>query len=217
MDMPSLPTDNLYKFLAIFGLIILIFGVVYLNIRMDKIDEEITTLEQDVIILNHEIIVAKIFTDKINDEILSLEKEVDRYDIDFDSLTNFKISIEEIRDQYKDESFRKFSEFIFKYRNEIVPEYKKVEDLETKIALYDKTMEELELNEELHKYKVQRLRNKFKKDSKFNIALIFIMCWGTFMSCYGFQLWYSRVQIHLDKKLKNEISNYEIDRSKKDI
>jgi len=45
MNLPSIPTDNLYKFLAITGLILCLVSIFYPTIEGDKIDREIIQLE----------------------------------------------------------------------------------------------------------------------------------------------------------------------------
>jgi exopolysaccharide biosynthesis protein len=56
MNIPNLPTDNLYKFMALSGLFILILSVVYPLYRENELTQRLLALEGEIEVLNVDII-----------------------------------------------------------------------------------------------------------------------------------------------------------------
>ena len=70
MNLPTFPTDNLYKFLAISGLFIVIFSLVYPRTRLSEITQKTIELETKEKILN-------IKSAELTYEMAELKKEVE--------------------------------------------------------------------------------------------------------------------------------------------
>ncbi|TRZ65045.1 MAG: hypothetical protein D4Q79_00145 [Spirochaetia bacterium] len=70
MNIPNLPTDNLYKFMAIFGLVIIISGFYFYTTIIDKYSLAASSLIKEEGIL-------KIETDYLSDEVALLETRIE--------------------------------------------------------------------------------------------------------------------------------------------
>lgn len=206
MDIPNLPTDNLYKFLALSGLALFIFTL-YLQLKnsselfkeIDQIKIEVKLLDQDSILLNHRIEEIK------EKQYILLEYFVEKY-------TDLKIYIDPkiYPDLVKSISNNKpKSDSILTYNAiysmalrdpELQPlyvEYKSMyEDNLNWTIEYSKKM--IEKDEQLKLLKGKGIRLKI-----YSIIYGLFGLLGLYISYKGFLNWYLKIQIYQDEALKN--------------
>jgi hypothetical protein len=121
MAIPNLPTDSLYKFMAITGLIILIACLFYPNYQAEKFAIESIRLGTEIDRLEYQIEDIKKVSMKINDKIIEIRKE---YDSDkkankLDSIDKDYNLLRIIENCYN-KNYRDSHEFLYKYKNELI-------------------------------------------------------------------------------------------------
>jgi hypothetical protein len=196
MDIPSLPTDNLYKFMALSGVIVLIvFNYLCISTgfknRNDwaSLKSEMKLLENDTILLNT-------------------------------SNENFENLIGIVRRHIKQEYFKSglrsgqldsllYLDGIYRVAliyPELMPAYEKLENLysETKKQHYEFSTKMV---------RIENLHNVLQvKEVQFFILIVFLVFFdiiGYFLASKGFKLWYERVQIYQDAELRNSATKTE--------
>ncbi len=206
MNIPNLPTDNLYKFMALSGLVIFLLATIYPILYFDKISDEVFEIGTEMGILDIE---QKQIQEKLNDlkeKQGNLKKSIKRYNIEEDT-TDSVIDIGKLKEKFKDPDHRQYKEFMYKYRSEIFPEVGIGEEL------LEQGIENADLSYKLGKkvYLISRKTDLIDiKNKKINRELWkwrLIQAIGVLISIVGFYFWYYRVQKLLDNKLKNELSN----------
>lgn len=196
MNMPSLPTDNLYKFIALSGLaIVLLVGYKFLNFQayVDKAcsDENLKLTE------------------------LSFKSDQLKKDLEFliKVIENKKRNIFEITKDYKDTSISTGTELKI-YRDKLYEsiKYNRLEinkEIEW-IGLVDAHLELKKRNEELAQTRdeiemelerIESIQHQFKKSLIFYVPFFIF---GISISLIGFGLWYRKKQIFEDLIIKKE-------------
>ena len=75
MNMPSLPTDNLYKFLALSGLVTLVvFPIFYVSQVADR-NHRIVETETEALMLEKEVEFLKWETNALSDELVETKRD----------------------------------------------------------------------------------------------------------------------------------------------
>ncbi len=170
--MNYLPTDNLYKFLAIAGLIIVGFSMYYTETLL-------RTLERDNIDIATDLAVGK--------------AEMEFWQSRKEKLENItKNSIAQQQSRHKPDS----NKLKLPYSAQ---ELKNIED-ETEQLKRDLKITDAKILGKLQKTK--QLTSQFKETFFFVKILIVI---GLILTTLGFLLWYLKVQMLLDRKLKNAV------------
>jgi len=77
MNVPTFPTDNLYKFVAISGLFICIFSIVFPMTRISEIKHKIIELQTKSAILNIEIEELKVESANLDKDLERITKKMD--------------------------------------------------------------------------------------------------------------------------------------------
>ena len=203
---PNLPTDNLYKFYSISGIIIILFTLFFGTIFLNNIYEKSQKITDSVKVLQLE---SEFLVDDYKSFIIqidNLEKEFNKYTFEKDSAFNKTKNLENTIERLKtDSNYREYSEFFYKHYDDLVPENKKATEL---FNLNEKII----LNQRKHQMKSLEL--KLKNDqviSTLNDFYIFLglaislLINGFFLAIKGFRLWKSNVQDLIDKKLKIEL------------
>jgi len=192
MNIPSLPTDNLYKFLAIFGLTLIIAGT-YLGYKKNNYYSEMYF--------------------EIYSKSKQYENEIEEYkkedNILSDAINKFA------KDQNiilsKDSLNVSLIEELILYKQEYEQRLRNNETLKNKeykyLALLNRT---IFLNEELRRLDILRRKNNInidvyneanKRDAiKYLIKLCF--SFGFIISMFGFIFWYYRIQKYEDHLIK---------------
>lgn len=189
MYIPSLPTDNLYKFMALSGVIIFIM-INYLIIStgykqftdVDAINLELNLLMHDTTTLNMSeenfddtrYIITQYVSQKYKDQIPFIHKR--------DSILSLNMIY-----------------FLALQNAELIPAYEKVESLyyEAKKQSYEFERNRIRINS-----LIDTMRSKKNQYWFLIIVLGFFDIIGIILTSKGFSLWYSRVQIYQDEALK---------------
>jgi len=204
MNIPNLPTDNLYKFIALSGVVISLTCAIIPNITIKEIRDEITTIETERGELEFEIKILKERKIEILTNIAKVDSMLDRYE--YDDLINVGIDLADLVERLHDPEHREYLQFIYDNKNNILPEVKLLEGNRNQIQQLN------EINNEI-RFKAHRIERKLEllklKTGEINSS---IWKWaigllvGFIMMNYGFRLWYVKVQKLLDEKLKKELT-----------
>ena len=180
MNFPKIPTDNLYKFLSIIGIIILLISMIpkYLEFKFNG----------DFIKIECE------------SEILDRKMEFFKSDVDLkkEELGN---DIFKMRDDYKEknktENVDNFNVFKDSLVNYIMGFQNEFDGLTAK-------NQELTFLIIAHKYKLKE-QLYYKGLIRYSKVLSFILIvFGVPLSSFGFFLWYKKLQVPIDKLLRNQ-------------
>jgi len=187
MKIPNLPTDNLYKFIALTGVFLFVISIFYPEYELRKIRDEIIQFNGEVILLNYEKENAKLKLEQIESEIKRLDEKMGNNSVSFisdslivrtrvidgpDEIVNLSNRIDILLNEWTD------------LNQEL--DRKKIE-IGTKSELIDSKTEDLsEINEVIPDF----------VGISFAIALL------------GFIFWYNLTQRHQDKLLKEQAFQY---------
>jgi len=180
MNIPNLPTDNLYKFIAIFGL--LLFGFTfYLDFQTNKsLDAQFSKFMEQVLLMN-----------KLQNE-WSDEEKVNR-------IAWIEYMIDDI---WEPKEFNRQSTLDSLMNNYIFSSNNQGKDLlEQSLQLESKSIQIENLRGELM---VLNYQQKIEKDRLDDLKTISrVIRWLGFTSIIiGFILWYSKYQIYIDAETK---------------
>ena len=187
MSIPTPPTDNLYKFLALSGLVLYLFSLSYPFIASKQLDREIDQVTEEITVLEIEVI--------------NFETEIKIFDKEIQSLAKDIEDLEALDDTLLTEEDR---------------EWRKKNMAEKKEQLLDLMMRTGEIGKRvaLAEVKNERLKRLLTEVRVIRILGVVGTCLGGAIAIVGFMLWYFRVQIYLDRKLQKEAGI--IDDSKKE-
>lgn len=188
MNIPSLPTDNLYKFLAIFGLIILVFSF-YLE---DKHLEEQHDINKQLREFNIDHQGDKEFRDYLENtldsmknsfysfynKIITLPQDYKIKPVKLNGLESLKVELENFKDFPED--FERISNKLIELNNAWLISGREAE----------KILGDLDYVEKKVEY------------AKFNAKYLRVI--GCFSMVFGFILWYWKHQRYIDAKIKWE-------------
>jgi hypothetical protein len=203
MEIPSLPTDNLYKFVALTGVLgIVLILYFYINQRSTlrkELNDQLLNIELsglDTTLLN-------IKQHDVDQRLLSFAafiaekypEDISRRKVTNDFIKEYKTKLDTISE------FNWMYYLILKH-----PQYMPLisQLLETNIEYKEYAVKSLKLNRE-HKYQVDALFHTQELLNKLKLSLIagLIVCVG--LTILGFWLWYYRVQVYQDQILKDTI------------
>jgi hypothetical protein len=203
MYIPTLPTDNLYKFIALSGVVIFLIFIIYPDFQINEVKEEIINIETEIGELEFEKNLLEERQKELYDEIEEANHKLSKYQIE-DSL-DIKININDLKRQLQNSDYREYLEFIYKHKENLIPEIKLQQQITEKVNELRKNNQEIELK--FHKINRKLNINEEKTDE----ARKSICKWligsaiGCFMMVLGFRLWYTKSQKPMDKKLLKEI------------
>ena len=205
MNIPNLPTDNLYKFMALSGLVLFIISTIYPTYYIDNLTSEVYETGTEIGLFKIEL---KMVDEKIKDvghDVEQLRKRVDRYNLDGDTAKPM-IDIDKILQKIKNAEYRDYLKFKYTYQSDIFPEVRMAKEVDKKIKENDILRYDGEKRLYLIGRKNQLIEIKNKKIENMLWKWYFIQTIGGLLSIFGFWLWYFRVQRLLDIKLKKETS-----------
>ncbi len=207
MNLPNPPTDNLYKFVAIFGLVLFIASIyLYSEIKdeksiktqkalqilplksdlaMEKLNKSILQreAEENNTSLNSKILMEKETVDSVEDELLLIDKtNVEKLDKRLDlsmQLVQKTIDIVKLQDEKNKavSEFNKNIEYSNINMNEIKNELERIDKNGDELADYYASIEKVD---------------------RWSALLSFSGVIGFFMMILGFYFWYVRVQKYQD-------------------
>jgi len=199
MEIPNLPTDHLYKFQALGGLLLVItclmiqlFGLNVIRNTMKDNEIEISTLEIETKYLIKQI-------EEYQNKVSKLDSSILRYE--FLEETNDTIIVDSIlRNILKDKQYREYLDFVFTHKNDIFTYLDRInENKALRVRITDLLKEQ-----EIRIKKVDILVD-FNRTNlnilKFGYIILTILEFlGLYLSLSGFKQW-KKIQNILDKKL----------------
>jgi hypothetical protein len=201
MEIPNLPTDNLYKFMALSGVLIILVFISMYTARVSTLNENINNETAEIEELKFEKLLLAKKDSLLDIDIHELSSKMSKYKYDS---TNLEKNISDLREVLKDPNNREYLKFFYTYEDDLIPEKK----------IFDDIVERTKSGDENRNLIQQKQNTIFIKDNKINkdvrsliefkwIIAIGILI-GLFLSIYGFFLWYLKVQKFLDKILIND-------------
>lgn len=204
MQIPKIPTDNLYKFLSLAGIIILIFSIVYPKYLIRQLTDSINknTTSIGLTKIETEYLIGKVKILKESTEKSRNELKKYNYEKNLEKI----IDVKKLKEDLHDEKHRDYLKFIYEYQDEIIPEIKETKEYEKKLH----ELSELTYQNEINNYKTKR-KNEIIMELVSELKQIFrYSFWGIIIGfltmIIGFNLWYFKVQRFLDKKIELEVS-----------
>lgn len=210
IPLPSIPTDNLYKFIFVSGLTLIFGGAILFATQYNTISKRMDDLTIEIVKLEAE-------GGFITDDISKLESQTSKMEknlkgINRDTTSEFKHYKTLTENAYKDKEYREYLKFIFSYKEDIYPFYvenKNVEqnliDLETKTRTH-------KLNTLLLSEKTKQLKRELYVLLFWSIVFIISFSIGLRMSQTGYKNWYLHVQQPTDEKIKIELDKLKSDK-----
>ncbi|HFG2121887.1 TPA: hypothetical protein ACGF9M_003801 [Vibrio cholerae] len=193
--MPNLPTDNLYKFIALSGVFLFGFALYFITVKSEQISTKIyITDAEDTVQLN---VKNKI----LNREVSELSLKVEEY--------------KKSSDMYSE----KINEFIGKdivnFKKEDVDKMKKLmsefkehqsggEEIENIIQELKAKIDESEYIKAKVKLANEHTSKKIKELDEYRKYAMFLLFFSSLMAYGGFQAWYLKLQRYQDQIVKNQ-------------
>ncbi|MEW7292870.1 hypothetical protein [Aquimarina sp. 2304DJ70-9] len=211
-NIPSLPTDNLYKFYAITGLTICVITASFLGVSYIKLKDDQYAINAELALLHVEVEFAEEKSKDIVKLINKLDKEVDAFykgqelEVNSSPSTNrYEIEVDRQVKLAVDKELREYYKFQFDYEKQLFP-YK------VKQAKIPELIEELDVVKKAIKLKSVEVNSKsvkldMKRNQLISLTMLcsIIIVFGIWLSNRGFYLWKTRVQDKIDEKLKLEL------------
>jgi len=209
MTIPNLPTDNLYKFIALTGSILFLFCWVYPLSRIEKIENERMLLAKDIARIEIEQKVLLENSNELNENLELLKKEMYETYGNIDSLRKIdpiRIDIYKFKEKLKNKDYREYLKFTYDYEKQLYPEIKKVEEFNKTMNEIKNKTNELRINSVELSSKHMQLCEKVRQEKSWNKLSVIGIILGIIISGCGFTLWYYKVQLPLDIELRQKIS-----------
>ena len=204
MQIPNLPTDNLYKFLSLSGLIFFLFCIVY----PEYLNKQLTTLINEN---GTNIGILKIKYEQLNKKMKILAKAVKTVENNLKKYKHKKneeevFDIEKVKKDLHNKEHRNYLKFLFQYEDKIFPEFKENEACQKQLL----ELEELNYQFEIISFKLKH-KNQISKELLTELKTVYWLSLlgriiGLFVTVIGFYFWYNKVQKLLDKKIELEIN-----------
>lgn len=177
MQIPKIPTDNLYKFKALSGIILIIASLfVFIYLEKDKYESLIEIAKYSEL--------SSIDSTQINDSIIYYEKLLDIKETAFKQKYKFHHDSLYIENPVLNSSMIKDIENIWNIKLKIQNLRSKSEFRNTELRIQNK---------------IENIKEIFYKFSY--VVLIILGGFGILLSIFGFRQWYVRTQKYFDKKL----------------
>lgn len=187
MTIPNLPTDNLYKFIALTGIFLFLFAIIYPEYRHQEISNEMTLIDGEISKLDLE-------KEKIKDKQKELKNQIERLDKECNcgtkSIVNDSVIIRTV--------ILDGSKELLDLSNSIDQLVEQWKDLNRQLSskMIDIiTREKVLINK-------QKEINDYQKEAETYIPISLII------SFIGFIAWYEKTQSIQDKLLKEQYQEY---------
>ena len=192
-ELPRLPTDNLYKFMSIGGLILILYSMVIYK-QHNEYEAQVLELQANNEILKTEQDWVKTDISLLNNEITELSKEFDIHYVVYSGDPGAIISMmDKINNAKNKEDLKK----------DFKEGQSKIDILKSKVTTLENSLRETTKNELKNKAQIEKIR--FLKNSIYQSKIASLILFGTglLVSIIGFSLWYFRHQVYKDKLLKS--------------
>lgn len=221
LNLPNIPTDNLYKFNSLSGIVLILFIFTTLTFSLFKIQDDIDDKKKSVAMVNVEVEYLTMKVNELRAFQSGLNKRLNTENLGYkriDSIINLNQQplnrIERINVMQFSPEYREFLQFFYDYNDFIFPENEISKEI---VAM----AEELELIENEIKLKLAKIdiENEILMRRIWEIVVL-IVCGAVFISISlrmtfkGFRLWKENVQDPMDKKIKMEIELMEFELNK---
>lgn len=198
---PNLPTDNLYKFIALSGVLLAVFCIYSINTSMTEVARKATKLEMETLEMKVDAELLKERIQELHIELNHLDSILDLKELEFDNqdLVEGNLFI-----KLKNKNYRDYYKFIIDYRENIQPEYRKhleISNTNSEIAL---------LNDEQYKSSIildrkLKLLERYNDEVERNLYRWFTgLVLSLIIAGVGFYMWYFKVQRFLDLKVSHD-------------
>jgi hypothetical protein len=205
MNIPTLPTDNFYKFISLAGITITLAAVFLVTSMYDSINKEIDEIKIDNIKLTDEMDNIQVDIKIIKNEQLELSRSLGKYD----SLVNDPFSVEQFLSDIdaikNDKNYREYLEFWFKYRHFVIPEIAVHKLIKEKMKQQEIIRRKAILNGNLILIHIDIMERKLYELIVICVISSLLVYFGLNIAYRGFSQWYSLVQEPSDKKLALEV------------
>lgn len=205
MTIPNLPTDNLYKFLALSGVAIVSISIVLFVTQYTEIHSEIDIIQTEIVSLREE-------TKFLEEDMKILQTEIDEMpkpdslyeDVNLDSAITayFKTNSRKLID---DKNLRDYLEFLFKYENQVFPAHVRIKRMEEKYGKNREISRTQVLKSALIEEKTRICGDKLKRLTVITALLVLFSIGGCYIAKFGFMQWFLLVQKPSDEKLRLEL------------
>ena len=204
MQMPNIPTDNLYKFLSLSGIAIFIFSIVYPVYLSKQLDDLVNETTTSIGLMEIE---TEFLSKKLNELSEESSKKTDEKskDCDYKKENNPEKDLKKLLENLYDEKNCDSLKFIYQYKDELFRELKKLKENQKQLI----EMRELNHQHNINNYQIKRkieinreLANDLKTIHRFAFLGIVL---GIILAIIGFYLWYNKVQKLLDEKIRLEL------------
>lgn len=184
INLPNFPTDNLYKFIAISGIVLFIFAIVYPEYRR-------TELNKDITLNNGEIKKLLVENNKAKSKLEEIKEEIDILDSNANITGSF----------VNDSIIRRTR--ILRGENNLVEDSKKIDKLVNEWS-------DLKIQIELKAIEIN-IKSELIKNNENDIKIINEMMntlgpISVLITFFGFLFWYSKTQRLQDKMLLEQTS-----------
>ncbi len=186
MKYPELPTDSLYKFMALSGIAILLISLVPFY-HAHKLHLEVICLGGDIKTLNTQTEWLSNDLEQLKDEISILKKQTDELNEVTTSEITTALSTKRLLSDVRAEKDKE-AEKIEKKLDKLVNKRLQFEEIGRKQKL---TSIQIRAKNEEHKYLVRIIGVELLTGA------LGLIC-GIFLAIKGFKLWYRKVQVHED-------------------
>lgn len=201
MTIPNLPTDNLYKFIFIGGLTLVIASCILLVTQYNLLSEKIDAHKVSTTELETELSILEKDLKFINKDLARLEKKL-KTDDTIDIVTNLDVIRERLK---KDKDFREYYSFLLEHKEDLLPYYKDIAQLEIMINRGDSLERKSSINHVILQEKLKLLRKENRSLILFSLFSLVCMVVGYVMARNGYKKWLTLVQEPADEKIRLEL------------
>lgn len=188
MTIPKLPTDNLYKFISLFGLTLIVFYIFFNHKNNLEINQDTNEIGYEIDLISAEIEKGnkerKLWISQVTDLC-----ETKACNCKIKERTDFNISV---TFDSKNCNTQAITDEILSLMNNIKVDVGKLEDKQSVITA---------------KLNLIKKKKEFYANLKSKLTLMLIF--GISTTLIGFSLWYFKVQKHQDILIKKQIAEFE--------
>ena len=187
MYLPNVPTDNLYKFIALAGIVLFILSIFYPEIQRQELRDEIALLNGEIQKLDYEKSPLEEKTKEIKKKIAELDRMCN---CGFTSVVNDTVIVRPLITSGPKEIMKLFNTI--------------TELIDEKNDLLNQTnLKTLSVNT-----KNELIENKSNSLAELNDAAEFFLPFSMFLSAFGFVLWFTNTQRYQDSLLKGQYEQF---------
>lgn len=183
MNIPNLPTDNLYKFLAITGVVLVVLGVLIPTPKNQNVTKEQLIINGEIDSLNLEMSILQNENDELSNYI---KNNYSQFGLKFESQDSLIVST--IQNNLSDLAASEAA--------------KKIKDQMDKNRQFTRNKQRIIRKIE---YKRKAFRNSVDEANSWVVIGSWFINIGIFLSCGGFITWYYKTQRNLDIVLAEQI------------